>query len=166
MPQPGPAEPARRSGATLTSQWFALLTGLMLGAEFLGLAGCRLMGERPPAPAAIGALVLSALLIGGTGAVLLDWLVLDKLRRLTVASEELRRQAVAGQGMELALNSRAEQIRRLRHDIRGALSPALLIADRLLSHADPSVQRAGQIMVRTVDRATGLLADPDAKADE
>ena len=110
--------------------------------------------------------VLSALLIGGTGAVLLDWLVLDKLRRLTVASEELRRQAVAGQGMELALNSRAEQIRRLRHDIRGALSPALLIADRLLSHADPSVQRAGQIMVRTVDRATGLLADPDAKADE
>lgn len=49
--------------------------------------------------------------------------------------------------------------KRLRHDIRGALSPALLTADRLLVHQDPAVQRAGDIVVRAVERASALLAD-------
>ncbi len=53
-----------------------------------------------------------------------------------------------------------EAQRRLRHDLRGALSPALLTADRLISHADPKVRRAGEIIVKSVDRASTLLADP------
>lgn len=49
----------------------------------------------------------------------------------------------------------------LRHDLRGALSPALLTAERLLAHQDPGVRRAGEILVQSVERATDLLAaDP------
>lgn len=46
----------------------------------------------------------------------------------------------------------------MRHDLRGTLSPALMISDRLLNHADPTVQRAGQTIVRSVERATEALA--------
>jgi hypothetical protein len=51
------------------------------------------------------------------------------------------------------------QVARLRHDLRGILSPALLTADRLLEHPEPSVRRAGEVVVRTVDRATARLAE-------
>ncbi len=46
----------------------------------------------------------------------------------------------------------------LRHDLRGVLSPALMVSDRLLNHKDPAVQRAGQAVVRSIERATSLLA--------
>lgn len=46
----------------------------------------------------------------------------------------------------------------LRHDLRGVLSPALMMSDRLLGHADPAVQRAGNAVVRSIERATTLLA--------
>ena len=46
----------------------------------------------------------------------------------------------------------------LRHNLRGALSPALMMADRLIAHKDPAVQRAGEIVVRSIDRATALIA--------
>ena len=52
----------------------------------------------------------------------------------------------------------------LRHDLRGALSPALMVADRLLNNADPAVRRAGEAVVRSVDRATALL--DGSKRDE
>ena len=45
----------------------------------------------------------------------------------------------------------------LRHDIRGALSPALLVADRLTGHAEPGVVKAGNTVVRAVQRATEIL---------
>jgi hypothetical protein len=47
----------------------------------------------------------------------------------------------------------------LRHDLRGILSPAMLIADRLAAHGDPAVQRAGDVIARTVDRAAARLAE-------
>jgi hypothetical protein len=50
----------------------------------------------------------------------------------------------------------------LRHDLRGILSPALLIGERLLSHDDPAVRRAGDIMVKTVERASTRLAETKA----
>ena len=43
---------------------------------------------------------------------------------------------------------------------RGALSPALLTADRLLTNKDPAVKRAGEIMVGAVEKAASLMADP------
>ena len=51
----------------------------------------------------------------------------------------------------------------LRHDIRGILSPALLTADRLLRHADPVVKKAGDTIVRTVERTTARLAETKGK---
>jgi hypothetical protein len=47
----------------------------------------------------------------------------------------------------------------LRHDLRGVLSPALMMADRLLKNEDPAIRRAGQAVVRSVERATTLLAE-------
>jgi hypothetical protein len=47
----------------------------------------------------------------------------------------------------------------LRHDLRGFLSPALLVTDRLLAHEDPAVQRAGEIVARTVQRVTDRLEE-------
>lgn len=42
------------------------------------------------------------------------------------------------------------------HDLRGILSPALLVADTLREHSDPAIRRAGDMVVRVVDRATNL----------
>ncbi len=55
----------------------------------------------------------------------------------------------------------------LRHDIRGMLAPALLVTDRLLSHADPKVVRAGETVMKAVRRAeerlnATRLEDPDS----
>lgn len=47
----------------------------------------------------------------------------------------------------------------LRHDIRGMLSPALLVADRLLAHPDPLVVRAGETVVKAVRRAEARLKE-------
>ena len=41
----------------------------------------------------------------------------------------------------------------LRHDLRGVLSPALMVADRLVNNPDPAIRRAGDAVVRSVDRA-------------
>jgi len=48
-------------------------------------------------------------------------------------------------------------VARISHDLRGILSPALLTAERLQNHDDNSVQRAGEVLMRTVDRATDLV---------
>jgi signal transduction histidine kinase len=48
-------------------------------------------------------------------------------------------------------------VARISHDLRGILAPALLTAERLQGHQDKAVQRAGDILVRTVDRATDLV---------
>lgn len=46
----------------------------------------------------------------------------------------------------------------LRHDLRGALSPALIVSDRLAVSADPSVRKAGEAVIRSIERASALLA--------
>ena len=52
-----------------------------------------------------------------------------------------------------------ETLRRLRHDLRGILSPALMTADRLLmSTEDPVAKRAAETMVETIERAEKRLA--------
>ncbi len=53
----------------------------------------------------------------------------------------------------------AETLKRLRHDLRGILSPALMTADRLLmTTQDPIAKRAAQTMVETIERAEKRLA--------
>lgn len=51
----------------------------------------------------------------------------------------------------------------LRHDLRGILVPALLVADRLLAHADPKVVRAGETVVQSVRRAEVRLKETKGK---
>ncbi len=80
---------------------------------------------------AIGIIVAAA--VGG----LLGWLAMcGQLRRL--------------RARELAL---AEAVRKLNHDLRGALSPALLMAERLETHADPAVSQAAATITKALDRA-------------
>jgi len=40
----------------------------------------------------------------------------------------------------------------LRHDLRGAITPAALIADRLRQNADPAIQRAAATISASVQR--------------
>jgi signal transduction histidine kinase len=48
-------------------------------------------------------------------------------------------------------------VAKVSHDMRGVLTPVLLQADRLGKHADPSVRRAGESLVRSVERAIDLV---------
>ncbi len=49
------------------------------------------------------------------------------------------------------------QMSNLRHDLRGALSPAMIVSDRLTAHADPAIRRAGETVVRSVEQASALI---------
>ena len=48
-------------------------------------------------------------------------------------------------------------VSRLRHDIRGAITPASLMADRLKLNADPAVQRSGTIIGDAIERIVKTL---------
>ncbi len=64
---------------------------------------------------------------------------------------------------ELAESRLAEQQRevsRLRHDLRGILSPALLLADRLAMSPDPNASRTAEAIIQTIERAEAALARP------
>jgi hypothetical protein len=45
----------------------------------------------------------------------------------------------------------------LRHDINGALAPALLVADNLCADPNPRVQRAGEHISRAILRVVAIL---------
>jgi hypothetical protein len=63
--------------------------------------------------------------------------------------------------MEDAAQSRVEELEQLvselRHDLRGAISPAALIADRLRQSNDPAVQRSGKTIGIVVERVLAIL---------
>jgi signal transduction histidine kinase len=69
----------------------------------------------------------------------------------------------AGDRAQARLAELEAQMATLRHDLRGILSPALLTADRLLDSRDPVARRAGEVMVRTVERTTARLAETKEK---
>jgi signal transduction histidine kinase len=48
-------------------------------------------------------------------------------------------------------------VAKVSHDLRGILTPALLVAERLQFNPDPKVQRAGETLALAVDRATDLV---------
>ncbi len=137
---------------------FAALAVLVFCAEALGCGACLLAEAAPFQWASWGIFAVIAIVAGAMARVLPGRIVADPEppRR---EGDDPARQAEAGQRLELALAERVEQQRRMRHDLRGAMSPVLLIADRLLHHADPAVKRSAEILVRTVDRATALLAE-------
>jgi hypothetical protein len=66
----------------------------------------------------------------------------------------------AKQAEQLSANQQHE-LSHLRHDLRGILSPALLLADRLSMSEDPLAKRTAEAMIRTVERAEKALARKD-----
>ena len=78
----------------------------------------------------------------------------------------LRFQPAPDRSAETALLQQLEDYRTqsatMRHDLRGILSPALMVSDRLLNHPEPGVQRAGTAVVKSIERATSLLNETKA----
>ena len=60
--------------------------------------------------------------------------------------------------VEAQLLDQEQAMSRLRHDLRGILSPALLLADRLSTSDDPLARRTAEAMIATVERAEQALA--------
>jgi len=59
---------------------------------------------------------------------------------------------------------RAESIIKLSHDIRGAVTPALLMAERLEMNADPAVKQAATVIATAMDRTTEIAQAASAEA--
>jgi hypothetical protein len=47
--------------------------------------------------------------------------------------------------------------RKLIHDLRNALGPAMMAAEALCRNADPSVQRYSKVVLDSLDNATALM---------
>jgi len=130
-----------------------MLTGLPAlslvgGAAAFGAAGAvlALMGAGVPfLLAALIAAVCAGLLLYGVG-------------RLLPATEA-EPLALPAADLESRIRLLEESSAHLRHDLRGVLSPALMMADRLLKNEDPAIRRAGQAVVRSVERATTLIVE-------
>lgn len=139
------ARSERRPAATIAVVLPRSALGRDLRREAGGIALIALLGAL--AAAALGALAL----------------------RTRPAAGSLPASASAGDFAAVQQDSRTAQWRNARlaalvatigragHDLRGILSPTLLMAERLQMNADPKVVRAGDVVVRDVDRATELL---------
>jgi len=73
-------------------------------------------------------------------------------RELAAMQRELR--AALWRNARLAALGTA--VAKVNHDLRGILSPAMLTAERLQGHADPAVKRAGDLLMRAIERAADL----------
>jgi CubicO group peptidase (beta-lactamase class C family) len=93
------------------------------------------------------------------GLLLATLVLLGRLRAARATARDLRRQLDAAGGAQVTLAELRAHLSGLRHDIRGILSPAMLVADRLIGHQEPGVRRAGEVMVRTVERAAARLSE-------
>ena len=58
---------------------------------------------------------------------------------------------------ETSARAQERELSRLRHDLRGILSPALLLADRLSMSDDPIAKRTAEAMISTIERAEQAL---------
>ena len=103
-----------------------------------------------------------ALALAGAGLPVLLAAALASAAAGFVLYAALRQQPPPDRLVEEALRAEIEAHRAatagMRHDLRGVLSPALMMSDRLLKHPDATVQRAGHAVVRSVERATALLS--------
>jgi len=120
---------------------------LVGGAAAFGSAGAvlALMGAGVPfLLAACVAAMCAGLLIYGVGR--------SFANRLVAPEPDPARE------LEARIRLLEESTAHLRHDLRGVLSPALMMTDRLLRSEDPTIRRAGQAVARSVERATALIA--------
>jgi hypothetical protein len=113
------------------------------------------------------ALAVAALLLGSMGAMLGAAVLVGAVAGIAgCAFFGLGHDAPAVADQTVAELPPQVDISRLRHDLNGILSPAMLTADRLLAHGDPAVQRAGQIMATTVERAAARLAETKVQGEQ
>ena len=141
-----------------------LVGGIVLAAT---LAAASAGGGAGPAsvPGMLAAL-LAAAVAGWTVHAALASHVIQPLRRLAAwvqpgATDELATLESALEASQQRSERLAEleaQTASLRHDVRNMLSPALLSADRLTGHDDPTVAKAATVIVRAVDRTAERLA--------
>jgi len=104
--------------------------------------------------------ILLCLLVGiAVGAACAAAWMRPRLAAQRLAAETLRAQLDQAASASVHLADLQSQVSVLRHDLRGILSPALLTADRLSTSTDPAIRKAGEIVVRTVERATARLAE-------
>ena len=54
--------------------------------------------------------------------------------------------------------------RKLGHDLRGILSPAMMVAERLEDNPDPAISSAGTMILEALDRAVEMIAKASAKS--
>jgi hypothetical protein len=91
--------------------------------------------------------------------------LLPRLHAQREAAETLRAQLDQSTAAQVHLAEMHAQLSVLRHDLHGILSPALLSADRLTSSGDPAIRKTGEIVIRTVERATARLAETKGGQD-
>ena len=99
----------------------------------------------------------------GAGAVASFIWLRAQLRTQQQEAASLREKLEAAAAAQVHLAELRAQTSVLRHDLRGILSPALLTADRLVSSEDPAIRKAGEIVIRTVERASAKLAEAKAE---
>jgi len=101
------------------------------------------------------------LLLAGAaaGALAACGILLPRLRASLEAAATLRAQLDQAAAAQFHLAELQAQLSLLRHDLNGILSPALLSADRLTGSDDPAIRKTGDIVIRTVERATARLAE-------
>jgi hypothetical protein len=98
----------------------------------------------------------AALLAGGAAYFALDALVVRPLSPLGSGTPVAIRNEIAEQRARLA--ALEATMPSLRHDVRGLLSPAVLVSDRLTAHPDPEVVRVGETVMGVVTRVIDRLA--------
>ena len=102
-------------------------------------------------------ILLAALAAAAAAGLVLHAALLAQVVRPMAA---LQGRADAGAASSAAMAARLSDVEAraatLRHDLRGVLSPALMVTDRLVGNPDPAVQRAGQAVIRSIERATAI----------
>jgi hypothetical protein len=95
---------------------------------------------------------------GALGAAIVAARLRTRLSAQAAASRDVQAKLDQAASAQVRLAGIEADLSLLRHDLHGILAPALLTADRLTGHADPVIRKAGDIVVRTVERATARLA--------
>lgn len=136
----------------------------------------------------LGLSIIISLIAAALVYISLHWLMVRPMRRLTESMIAFREQpedptrmilpsrrgdelglaerefAVLQRRLRAALGHRArlatlgEAVAKINHDLRGILSTAQLVSDRLASSSDPEVRRATPVLMKSIDRAVTLCS--------
>ena len=92
----------------------------------------------------------------------LDPSVSERSDEIGVAEREfgmMRREVRRSLHQKERLAALGTAVNKINHDLRGILSTARLVADRLIGSGDPDVRKAAPALVKALDRAVDLCSD-------